>query len=362
MIYNQTSELSPSLSSNTSSIGNADINVANINVANILQANISGGIINNVTLGNDIIADITSLTTPEANITNLSVNNVNAENIVAPAATIAKFNGNPSFDVINLIEVDAEDAVFTSRLTTPAAIISSLTTQNIANDSEITTSVLHCGTAGYFDTQLNAENATINYGHIPTLTTDTATADSINVTDLKVLHTIEGSINTTYNLSGGDINTIPIQIQNSKTSFLPAGSVGQLLQSNGTEHTPTWMNPTGLAATNAVNIAGGDSGQLLYQSNVNETSKLLIGAANSVLVSDGANPTWASKAPAAVEADHAAAATLADNSTLAVTLTGNVSNTAVKGTLPIGADVVVYYTSGHPDTTYGGSWILKDII
>lgn len=362
MNFTQTSEISPSMNTNTPSIGNADINVANINVANILQANISGGTLNNVTLGGNLVATINKLTTPEANITNLSVGEVDAENIVAPAATITKFNGNPSFDVINSTEINADDVVVTSNLTTPAAIVASLTTQNIANDSEITTSVLHCGTAGYFDTQLNAENATINHGHIPTLTTDTATADSINVTDLKVLHTIEGSINTTYNLSGGDVNTIPIQTQTSKTSFLPAGKVGQLLQSNGTEHTPTWMSPTGLAATNAVNIAGGDSGQLLYQTNVNETSKLLIGAANSVLVSDGANPTWASKAPAAVEADHAAAATLADNSTLAVTLTGNVSNTAVKGTLPIGADVVVYYTSDHPDTTYGGSWILKDII
>ena len=362
MTYSQTSELTPSLSKNTSSIGNADINVAKINVANIMQANISGGTLNNVTIGGNLDADINTLTTPEANITNLSVNKVNAENIVAPAATITKLNGITSFDTIDATEIDADDVVLTSNLTTPAAIISSLTTQNIANESEITTPVIHCGTAGYFDTRLNAADAIINNCYIPTLKTDIETASSIDVADLKVLHTIEGSINTTLNLSGGDINTIPIQTETSKTSFLSAGKVGQLLQSNGTEHTPTWMNPTGLAATNAVNIAGGDSGQLLYQTNVNETSKLLIGAANSVLISNGTNPAWTSKAPAAVEADHAAAATLANNATLAVTLTGNVSNTAVKGTLPIGADVAVYYTSDHPDTTYGGSWILKDII
>ena len=47
-------------------------------------------------------------------------------------------------------------------------------------------------------------------------------------------------VNTATNIAGGEVGGIPYQSSTGTTQFIPIGSVGQLLQSNGT--TATWVN------------------------------------------------------------------------------------------------------------------------
>jgi len=77
------------------------------------------------------------------------------------------------------------------------------------------------------------------------------------------------------------------------------GTSGQLLQSAGTG-TPIWVNASSLTAgsttnaTNAVNIAGGSAGYLVYQTDTNTTGFIAPGTSGYLLKSTGAStaPTW----------------------------------------------------------------------
>jgi hypothetical protein len=78
-----------------------------------------------------------------------------------------------------------------------------------------------------------------------------------------------------------------------------SGGSGQLLQSAGTS-APIWVNASSLTtgtatnATNAVNIAGGSAGYLVYQTDTNTTGFIAPGTSGYVLRSTGAStaPTW----------------------------------------------------------------------
>src|SRR5574344_259383 len=152
-----------------------------------------------------------------------------------------------------------------------AANITSLTTPTatITNETVSGTSAIE---------SLTANTATI--------TNETATNSNIstaNVTNLTVTNTIVGNAATAdsatlaakaTNIVGGAKYSIPMQTAASTTSFIENGTSGQLLQSNGIDAAPSWINPSGLSAENANNISGGTTGQLLYQSATNVTSKL----------------------------------------------------------------------------------------
>jgi len=78
-----------------------------------------------------------------------------------------------------------------------------------------------------------------------------------------------------------------------------SGGSGQLLQSAGTS-SPIWVNASSLTtgtatnATNAVNIAGGSAGSLVYQTDTNTTGFIAAGSSGYLLKSTGAStaPTW----------------------------------------------------------------------
>src|SRR5574344_668599 len=199
------------LSPNTTVVDTLDIDQANINNANILNASIAGGTISNVTLGNDIAANITSLTTPTATITNATITN----ETVSGTSAIESLTAN------------------TATITNETATNSNISTANVTNLTVTNTIVGNAATA------------------------NTAT-----------------SATTATNISGGTKYNIPVQTAASTTSFIDNGTVGQLLQSNGIDAAPSWINPSGLSAENANNISGGAAGQLLYQSATNVTSKL----------------------------------------------------------------------------------------
>jgi hypothetical protein len=103
------------------------------------------------------------------------------------------------------------------------------------------------------------------------------------------------------NLYGGAAGTIPYQSSSNNTAFTTAGPVGYVLSSNGTLP-PTWVNtiPFSSFAAQATNIGGGGLGQLPYQADLNSTSFVPAGTPGQVLVSGGLSaPFWSNSVPAA---------------------------------------------------------------
>lgn len=121
-----------------------------------------------------------------------------------------------------------------------------------------------------------------------------STATYISTTSLVV--GAADSSKSSANITGGSLGQIPYQSGISQTAFINAGPTGSLLQSNGTTATfvSTLTIQVGYATTSttAANIAGGVNGDLLYQSGAGTTSKLAIGAAGTILQSNGTTAQW----------------------------------------------------------------------
>lgn len=101
-------------------------------------------------------------------------------------------------------------------------------------------------------------------------------------------------------------------------TFIPAGQAGQILSSAGTNYL-AWVTPAAANVPGALvqrdsggnfsaslvsanlngSLQGGSSGSLVYQSDSTHTAYLPSGAANQVLLSNGALPTWATLAGSA---------------------------------------------------------------
>ena len=106
-------------------------------------------------------------------------------------------------------------------------------------------------------------------------------------------------------LTGGTAGLIPYQTAPSTTSFSATGTAGFLLTSGGTG-APTWANPTAISvgtATTATNLAGGAASQIPYQTGAGTTAFIPNGTAGQVLVSNGAAaPSWQTQVPAVTAA------------------------------------------------------------
>ncbi len=95
--------------------------------------------------------------------------------------------------------------------------------------------------------------------------------------DLRVGGTIYGSLNgtatTATNLAGGATGGIPYQLNPGQTAFIPIGTAGFILQSNGT--TATWVSTGSIAfgnATTASNLQFGAQYQIPYQTGAGSTA------------------------------------------------------------------------------------------
>ena len=73
-------------------------------------------------------------------------------------------------------------------------------------------------------------------------------------------------------------------------SKLGIGAANYILTSTGT--VPQWVAPSSIAVLTATNLAGGLAGSVPYQSAVDTTTFLAIGAANRVMTSTGSAPQW----------------------------------------------------------------------
>src|SRR5574344_1220996 len=214
MYYSQTSNLSP----NTTLDDTLDIEDNNtlVDTLDIDQANINNANILKASIASGTISNVTLGNDITANITSLTT----------PTATITNETVSGTSDINNLV---ADTATITNETVTNSTI----STANISN--------------------LTATN---------TIAGNAATADSATLAAKAT------------NIVGGAKYSIPMQTAASTTSFIENGTSGQLLQSNGIDAAPSWINPSGLSAENANNISGGTTGQLLYQSATNVTSKL----------------------------------------------------------------------------------------
>jgi hypothetical protein len=96
-----------------------------------------------------------------------------------------------------------------------------------------------------------------------------------------------GAIPPVGDLSGGVAGSVPYQSAANTTGFVPPGTAGQVLQSNGAG-APTWVN-----APAAASLVGGAASQVLYQSAANTTSFVPNGTSGQSLLSNGLGaPAW----------------------------------------------------------------------
>jgi hypothetical protein len=143
------------------------------------------------------------------------------------------------------------------------------------------------GTIGGSTTQIQYNNAgalagnaamTFNSG------TNTTTLTTLNLTNaLGAVY--GGTAQSTY--TQGDV----LYASASNTlSKLGIGTVNYILTSSGS--VPQWSAPSSISVLTATNLAGGLGGSVPYQSAVDTTTFLAIGAANRVMTSTGSAPQW----------------------------------------------------------------------
>jgi hypothetical protein len=116
------------------------------------------------------------------------------------------------------------------------------------------------------------------------------------------------------NLVGGVTGSLPYQLALNTTTFLPIGTVGQVLKVNSSG-LPEWSTPL---APNAQNILGGSAGSVVYQTATNATGFTAVGINGQVLTSGGGgSPTWTNQSALSVgnatNATNATTASVATN-------------------------------------------------
>lgn len=95
---------------------------------------------------------------------------------------------------------------------------------------------------------------------------------------------------TATNIAGGGANQIAYNTGVGATNFLPAGTSGLVLTSNGSGSAPTWQ--VGVPSGTASNLAGGAVGQVPYQTGAGATTFLPVGATGQVLTVTAGLPAW----------------------------------------------------------------------
>lgn len=96
---------------------------------------------------------------------------------------------------------------------------------------------------------------------------------------------------TAINISGGSAGSLPYQTGVGLTAFLPQGTAGQVLSTNGSGSLGWITNSATSTSTN--NINGGTAGMVVYQTGVNTTGFTTTGTNGQLLQSGATNsPTW----------------------------------------------------------------------
>jgi hypothetical protein len=105
-----------------------------------------------------------------------------------------------------------------------------------------------------------------------------------------------GNATTATNLAGGTVGQIPYQSAVGITSYFGPGTSGRIMLSQGAG-TPFFVNTSSVTvgfANTAINLVGSQSGALLYQTGTNQTGTIPLGTSTSVLVAGTTAPQWVS--------------------------------------------------------------------
>jgi microcystin-dependent protein len=149
-------------------------------------------------------------------------------------------------------------------------------------------------------------------------------ASNVNIDFSKASYADNAGIST--NLKGGIASQIPYQSAANTTTFIPNGTLGQLLQSNGTS-APSWVTATDLTVSKAsyadnagisTNLKGGIASQIPYQTAANTTAFIPNGTLGQLLQSNGTSaPSWVTATDLTVSK-----ASYADNAGISTNLKG----------------------------------------
>ena len=143
------------------------------------------------------------------------------------------------------------------------------------------------GTIGGSTTQIQYNNAGALAGNAA-MTFNSGT----NVTTLTTLN-LTNALGAIYGGTAQSAYTQGDVLYASATNTLAKlgiGVVNYILTSTGS--VPQWVAPTSITVNTATNLAGGLAGSVPYQSAVDATTFLAIGAANRVMTSSGSAPQW----------------------------------------------------------------------
>ena len=102
----------------------------------------------------------------------------------------------------------------------------------------------------------------------------------------EVMSGTKGAAN--INIAGGSTGQILYQSAANETGFIGPGSAGQILVSAGSA-IPVYTSTSSIFVGSAANILAGTSGQLVYQSNANTTGFVSTGTTGQLLMSNGTN-------------------------------------------------------------------------
>lgn len=149
----------------------------------------------------------------------------------------------------------------------------------------------------------------------------------------------EINVNSSSNLSltNSQSGSIPYQTSNNTTSFINPSSSGQLLQTNGLNNPPSWVNPNTLSVNSSanLNLVNSQAGSIPYQTSSNTTSFINPNLRGYLLQTNGPNlpPTWIN--PATLSVQNAVNATAISGGTSGTILSsdGKKSNWSTPGSL-----------------------------
>lgn len=107
---------------------------------------------------------------------------------------------------------------------------------------------------------------------------------------------VAGNANTATNIAGGTANQLVIQTAPSSTGFVGPGNAGQFLRSNGSSSPPSYVNTGNMYVGYAIwadNLKGAANG-IPYQAGVDTTQFIIPGTIGTLLQSNGTTATFVS--------------------------------------------------------------------